>query len=126
MKIINAQEWLDQKVNQIPNKDVIKVLGRKQAGVKDEEYLKLEEDEFLKGELKIDGFPNLQIINFGGEFKRNVKGFLTKVTITNCPRVRSVDLNRNEISELDVSGLNNLTNLYANYNKLEKINVEGC
>src|SRR4051812_13247368 len=117
MKTIIAQNWL----NQILNKDKIKVIGRDQGGAKNDEFLKLEDDEFLEGKLKIDGFPNLQIIDLKGEIC-GTKGSLTEVVITNCPKVKSVNLTNNEVSLLDVNGLDNLINVFANQNRLGKIN----
>jgi hypothetical protein len=77
MRKINAQTWLQKS-----NKDIIKVIGRNQAGAKKEEFLKLEDDEELEGELKINGFSSLQIIDTAGN--KGVEGFLTKVTISDC------------------------------------------
>ncbi|CAI2199745.1 7006_t:CDS:2, partial [Funneliformis geosporum] len=49
----------------------------------------LKDEEILEGELKINNFPNLKIINLEG--KEN-KGSLDKINISECPNLEEIDL----------------------------------
>jgi len=122
IKEVIAQKWL----NGIPNKGIIKSIGRTQAGVRKEEFWGLADDEVLKGELKITDFPELKLVRLRSLDDTDGKGLLSKVIIKNCPKLENVNLINNEITELDVSGLSNLNYLLATDNKLGKVNVEGC
>jgi Leucine-rich repeat (LRR) protein len=59
----------------------------------------------LQGELIIADFPNLKKINLA-----NSKG-ITKMTITNCPQVKEVNVSNNQIAELVINEPTNLNNL---------------
>jgi len=124
MKELIAQNWL----NAIPNKSKIKWIGGEVEGVNSDEVWELKDSEILKGDLEIKGFPNLETVNLSVNSwdGKGSKGSLKKVVIKNCPSLKKVYLTNNLIDEVDVSGLSNLVALYANSNKLGKINVKGC
>lgn len=97
MKEIIAQGWL----NRIPNKGIIKSIGRNQAGVKKEEFWPLADDEVLKDELEINDFPELMSVRLRYPDDTNGKGLLTKAIIKNCPKLENVNLINNEINWIE-------------------------
>jgi len=60
----------------------------------------------LTGELNIEGYVNTKNINFeryktGGVAEN---GKITKVIIKNCPKLETINLDRNEITEIVFEG----------------------
>ncbi|CAG8481822.1 860_t:CDS:2 [Cetraspora pellucida] len=64
--------------------------------------------EELTGELLIENYANVEEINLERWDKRKrggkLKGRITKITISNCPKVKELNLNNNEISEVILEG----------------------
>jgi len=84
----DAQKWLDKNY---PIK-------------KRNEIKKIDSGEVpLEGKLSLKGYPNLEIVKLSGS-----KG-ITKITIEDCPKIYSIDVNDNQISE--IKGLEELKDL---------------
>src|SRR4051812_14037858 len=79
---MQAQQWLEENY---PNKETVIKINR-------EHFTKIE------GELVIENFPNLQKINVSS-FR---KGKLTKLKIVNCPQLRKLNCENNQLEELDI------------------------
>ncbi|KLL03874.1 MAG: hypothetical protein MRERV_32c051, partial [Mycoplasmataceae bacterium RV_VA103A] len=64
--------------------------------------------EELTGELLIENYANVEEIKFEHWDKRKrggkLKGRMTKITVSNCPKVKELNLNNNEISEIILEG----------------------
>ncbi len=87
----NTQTWLNQNY---PQNQRVQI-----------EEINNSSREELQGELIIADFPNLKKINLA-----NSKG-ITKMTITNCPQVKEVNVSNNQIAELVINEPTNLNNL---------------
>ncbi|RIA79054.1 hypothetical protein C1645_841642 [Glomus cerebriforme] len=81
--MVNAQEWLDKNYL---NKETTTKIKRKHF------------TETLEGELVIENFPNLQKINVSS-FRQ---GKLTKLKIVNCPQLRKLNCENNQLEELEI------------------------
>jgi hypothetical protein len=90
----NAQDWLTE-IYELPGYDGVTEKQRVAAI----EYNGNNEDEILEGELKIENFPNLQILSLPGHR-------LTSVKISGCPELKVVELFNNKLTEYRVE--NNL------------------
>ncbi|CFW93055.1 putative Non-specific protein-tyrosine kinase [endosymbiont DhMRE of Dentiscutata heterogama] len=84
--MVNAQEWLQ---NNYPDKETVTKIKRGHFS------------EILEGELIIENFPNLQEIDVSS-FR---KGKLTKLKIFNCPQLRKLNCENNQLEELDIDGV---------------------
>jgi len=101
-----AQEWL-QKNHENSKSTVkeIKINGRS-------------ENTELKGEIKFEGYDKLEVVWLVSTKK------LTKVIFKNCPAIKDVNINVNEITEIDgLDGLTELRELSCGDNKLTKIDL---
>lgn len=81
--MVKAQEWLE---NNYSNKETTTKIKRTHF------------TEILEGELVIENFPNLQKINISS-FR---KGKLTKLKIVNCPQLRKLNCENNQLEELEI------------------------
>jgi len=107
-----AQSWLNAKYQ---DKSVDKIEWYDKKGGAEEE---------LTGELLIEGYTNIKEIDFKWWGKNKVKNKITKVVIKNCPGVKRVYFNNNEITEITFEGtFNGLEWLELIDNKLTKIDV---
>jgi len=116
---ITAQNWLDDKY---PNKTVggkIEVYDENVEGV-----------EELTGELLIENYVNAEEINLERRDERKsgrngkLKGQITKVTIKNCPKLKELKLNNNEIKEIIFEGeFPDLVQIDSIDNKLTEIDI---
>jgi len=104
-----AQQWLDSKYNNKQSTDDIKLLL----------------SEELSGEIKIESYTNVKIINLvrleNGSLS---KGKIAKVIINNCPALEKVILGDNEITAIVFEGdFPNLTQLEVQGNQLKEIEL---
>jgi hypothetical protein len=104
-----AQQWLDNKYNNKQSGDSIKLLT----------------SEELSGEIKIEGYTNVKEINLVRLEKSSLsKGKITKVTINNCPALKTVILGENEITAIVFEGnFPNLTQLEVQGNQLKEVEL---
>ncbi|CAG8465009.1 10477_t:CDS:2 [Gigaspora margarita] len=117
LAMLKAQNWLDTKY---PDKTI---------GGKIEVYDNMGViEELIDGELLIDGYVNIEVINLERWDKikdDELKGEITKVTIKNCPKLKKLKLNNNEISEIIFEGnFPDLVRLDATDNKLTEIDIK--
>jgi hypothetical protein len=104
-----AQNWLDTAY---PDKTVSEI----------KLYVKNSVEE-LTGELLIEGYTKVERIDFE-RWDKKVKDKITKVTINNCPQIKKVKFNNNEITEIIFQGtFPNLNWLELPDNKLVKVDV---
>lgn len=115
-----AQNWLDAKY---PDKTI---------GGKIELYDKnVEGVEELTGNLLIENYVNVEEIDLEHRDKRKgfslsdrLKGKIGKITVKNCPKVKELNLNNNEIKEIIFEGdFLDLDRLDAADNELTKIDI---
>ncbi|CFW92707.1 Putative Serine/Threonine protein kinases [endosymbiont DhMRE of Dentiscutata heterogama] len=95
--MVNAQEWLQ---NNYPNKEIVIKIKRNHLS------------ERIEGELVIENFPNLQKINVSS-FR---KGKLTKLKIINCPQLRKLNCENNQLEKLDIDEIS--------HRHLQKVNCK--
>ncbi|RHZ36036.1 hypothetical protein [endosymbiont GvMRE of Glomus versiforme] len=117
--MVKAREWLERKY---PNKEEVELI----------DFSDLKADE--ESELIVDRWPNLkQIRNYGEksstdwEIPVHTLG-LTKITITNCPELNLIHINRLlKLKEVIISNLPNLGKLYFSDNiSLKEIKIVEC
>jgi len=112
-----AQSWLDT------------TYGNKSAGGKIElhSWSPWVDSEILTGDLLIDGYINVEEIEVerweqgkGGKSR----GEITKVTVSNCPKLKKLHLESNKIKEIVFKDkLSNLTDLRLGDNQLTEIDI---
>jgi Leucine-rich repeat (LRR) protein len=76
--------------------------------------------EVLESELVIKSFPSLQKINVNS-FR---KGKLTKLKIINCPQLRKLDCENNQLEELEIDEVSRQQLQKVNYNNNSKLSFE--
>src|SRR4051812_10942312 len=126
MVSINAQNWLNANFNK--NATSI-VLHNERSGLTGG----VDEDKELTGELLVEDFTNLTELNLERKAHdgsilpndpvtgRPIGGKMTKVTIKNCAKLKTIDLDDNEIEEVVFVGdLPDLTKLDVQGNKLRR------
>ena len=97
----NAQEWLNGKYT---DKNIKEINSERQP---------------LEEELELKDFLDLEKINLS-----NGKG-ITKLTIQNCPKVKNINVNYNQITELlGVGELVDLEELRIGQNEIKNINTD--
>jgi len=106
-----AQNWLDTKYS---DKTISEIKLDEKSG---------ESVEELTGELLIKDYTKVEVIDFE-RWDKKTKDKITKVIIENCPQVKKIKFNNNEIGEITFQGtFNNLSWLDLPDNKLIKIDV---
>ena len=101
MAVITIQEWLDKKC---PNKDNVEKIEWGASG-----------DTITDGELEIKDFPKLEKIRLKGA------KVVTKLTISNCPNIKVLNLYENKIAEIEgLEDLKELKELNIAKNQLQK------
>ena len=96
--MVNAQEWLFRKY---PNKENV-------TKIKREHFTKI-----IEGELVIDNFPNLKKIDVS-VFRQ---GKLTKLKIINCPQLRKLNCENNQLEELIIDDVSRQNLQKLNYQR---------
>lgn len=98
--MVTAQEWLEKTFS---DKNTKEINSKK---------------EELTGEIKIENYPELEVINFWQSKE------ITKVTISGCPKVKHIDVSCNKIAELvGIEELVDLERLNIGQNEIKGLNL---
>lgn len=124
--MVKAQEWLDKNY---PKEKRGKI---KELDISDEE---------LEGELKIEGFIDLEDLEcndnkkltklklsnlpkLGSVSANNCQ--LTSIEIEDCPKTNFIDAENNKLSKLEISSCSNLVSLNCSNNELTELDIKKC
>ncbi|RHZ36473.1 HET domain-containing protein [endosymbiont GvMRE of Glomus versiforme] len=105
---INAQDWLNWKY---PNKQAVKKIVS-------------EDWEAIQGELIIDDFPRLEVIELGKDYLKN-QGALTQLKVSNCPHLKKIKCSYNwtSLAHLELINCPNLEEIICQNNRLKELDV---
>ncbi|PKY41652.1 hypothetical protein RhiirA4_539767 [Rhizophagus irregularis] len=125
--MVQAQEWLDKKYPKEIRSNITEINISKNYNIL--------ENEYLVGNLKLEGFKNLKKF----DCSRNSITNLDMNDIIECENNQIIELNLNsfknleklnccgnKLKELKINNLNNLELLYCSYNKLINLNLINC
>ncbi|CAB4446983.1 unnamed protein product [Rhizophagus irregularis] len=105
--MVQAQEWLDKKYPKEIRSNITEINISKNYNIL--------ENEYLVGNLKLEGFKNLK------------KFDCSRNSITNLDmNDKKLNCCGNKLKELKINNLNNLELLYCSYNKLINLNLINC
>jgi len=124
--MVNAQTWLDKEYPKDRRNE------KTSLNISKGEVKKwLIHDSTLKGDLKLEGFTNLRVLNCSGHE-------LTGLDLSECKNLRELDCSNNELNNLNISGCSRLEKINCSNNnhirgldlstcdELEEVDINGC
>src|SRR5205823_1104736 len=113
--MVNAQRWLDEKYP-LERRNEKTELDLSKGKVK-KLFI---HDSTLKGDLKLEGFTNLRVLNCSGHE-------LINLDLSECKNLRELDCSNNDLNSLNINSCSKLKKINCVSNDyLEEIDISDC